>query len=36
MTKMKFYSGLKEIGGTVIGVETEKASCLFDCGFAYA
>ena len=36
MTKMKFYSGLKEIGGTVIGVETENAICLFDFGFAYA
>ena len=36
MTKMKFYSGLKEIGGTVIGVETDKAICLFDFGFAYA
>jgi mRNA degradation ribonuclease J1/J2 len=33
---MKFYSGLKEIGGTVIGVETEKSICLFDFGFAYA
>ncbi len=36
MTKLKFYSGLKEIGGTVVAVETDKAICLFDFGFSYA
>ena len=36
MTKLKFYSGLREIGGTVVGVETEKAICYFDFGFAVA
>ena len=36
MTKLKFYSGLKEIGGTVVAVETEKSICLFDFGFANA
>ena len=36
MTKLTFYSGLKEIGGTVVGVETETAICLFDFGFSYA
>ncbi len=36
MTKLTFYSGLKEIGGTVVGIETEKAICLFDFGFSYA
>ena len=36
MTKLTFYSGLKEIGGTVVGVETDKAICLFDFGFSYA
>ncbi len=36
MTKLTFFSGLKEIGGTVVGVETDKAICLFDFGFSYA
>ena len=36
MTKLKFYSGLREIGGTVVGVETDTAICLFDFGFSYA
>lgn len=34
MTKVKFYSGLREIGGTVVGIETDKAVCIFDFGFA--
>ncbi|MCR5556131.1 MAG: MBL fold metallo-hydrolase [Butyrivibrio sp.] len=36
MTKLRFYSGLKEIGGTVVGVETESAICYFDFGFTVA
>lgn len=36
MTKLTFYSGLKEIGGTVVGVETDKAICYFDFGFSNA
>ena len=36
MTKLRFYSGLKEIGGTVVGVETDTAICYFDFGFAVA
>ena len=35
MTELKFYSGLREIGGTVVAIETEKAVCLFDFGYAY-
>ena len=34
MTKVTFYRGLREIGGTVVAVETEKAVCLFDFGFS--
>lgn len=33
MTTIKFVSGLREIGGTFIEVETEKAKCMFDFGF---
>ncbi len=36
MTKLTFYSGLKEIGGTVVAVETDKAICLFDFGYSNA
>jgi mRNA degradation ribonuclease J1/J2 len=36
MTKLKFYSGLKEIGGTVVGIETESTICYFDFGFSVA
>ncbi|MBO6240277.1 MAG: MBL fold metallo-hydrolase [Butyrivibrio sp.] len=36
MTKLKFYSGLREIGGTVVAVETKKAICIFDFGYAHA
>ena len=36
MTKLKFYSGLREIGGTVVAVETEQAICIFDFGYAHA
>ncbi len=36
MTKLKFYNGLREIGGTFVEVETEKAKCMFDFGFAVA
>ena len=35
MTKIKFYSGLREIGGTVVAVETDKAVCIFDFGYAF-
>lgn len=36
MTNLKFYSGLREIGGTVVAVETDKAICIFDFGYAHA
>lgn len=36
MTKLRFYSGLREIGGTVVAVETENTACFFDFGFSYA
>ena len=36
MTKLKFYSGLKEIGGTVVGIETDSTICYFDFGFSNA
>ena len=31
---VKFVSGLKEIGGTFVEVETEKSKCMFDFGYA--
>lgn len=34
MTKINFYNGLREIGGTFVEIETEKAKCMFDFGFA--
>ncbi len=34
MTRITFYKGLREIGGTFVAVETEKAVCMFDFGFA--
>lgn len=34
MTEIKFYNGLKQIGGTFICVETDVARCMFDFGFA--
>ncbi len=34
MTKISFYNGLREIGGTFVIVETEEARCMFDFGFA--
>ncbi|MCD8023580.1 MAG: MBL fold metallo-hydrolase [Lachnospiraceae bacterium] len=36
MTQLKFYSGLREIGGTFVEVETETTKCMFDFGFAVA
>lgn len=36
MTNVTFISGLKEIGGTFVRVETDGAICLFDFGFAVA
>lgn len=36
MTKLNFFNGLREIGGTFIEVETDKAKCMFDFGFAVA
>lgn len=35
MTKLTFYSGLREIGGTVVAIETQNAVCIFDFGYAY-
>lgn len=34
MTKMSFFNGLREIGGTFVAIETDKAVCMFDFGFA--
>ncbi len=34
MTRITFYKGLREIGGTFVAVETEKAVCMFDFGFS--
>ena len=31
---VKFVNGLKEIGGNFIEIETEKAKCMFDFGYA--
>lgn len=36
MTKISFFNGLREIGGTFVAVETERAKCMFDFGFAVA
>ncbi|SHI18556.1 Beta-lactamase superfamily domain-containing protein [Butyrivibrio fibrisolvens DSM 3071] len=36
MTKLGFYNGLREIGGTFVVVETDTARCMFDFGFANA
>ncbi len=36
MTKLRFHSGLREIGGTVVAVETQSTICYFDFGFSYA
>ena len=36
MTKLSFYNGLQEIGGTFVVVETDAARCMFDFGFAVA
>lgn len=36
MTKLNFYNGLREIGGTFVEVETDNAKCMFDFGFAVA
>ncbi|MBP3487176.1 MAG: hypothetical protein J6K53_02145 [Roseburia sp.] len=36
MTKICFYNGLREIGGTFVEVRTDKAKCMFDFGFAVA
>lgn len=34
MTKITFYNGLKEIGGTFVCLETETTRCMFDYGFS--
>ncbi|MGI6107441.1 MAG: MBL fold metallo-hydrolase [Lachnospiraceae bacterium] len=34
MTKIRFLQGLREIGGTFAVIETERARCMFDFGFA--
>jgi mRNA degradation ribonuclease J1/J2 len=36
MTKLRFFNGLKEIGGTFVAVETDTTRCMFDFGFANA
>ena len=36
MTKISFFNGLKEIGGTFVAIETENTKCMFDFGFAVA
>ena len=36
MAKLTFLSGLREIGGTVVAVETDTTICYFDFGFSYA
>ena len=36
MTKISFFNGLKEIGGTFVAVETDSTKCMFDFGFAVA
>ena len=36
MTRLRFFNGLKEIGGTFVAVETETTRCMFDFGFANA
>lgn len=36
MTKLSFYNGLREIGGTFVVVETDYTRCMFDFGFAVA
>ena len=33
MTKISFFNGLKEIGGTFVAIETESTKCMFDFGF---
>ena len=34
MTRISFYNGLREIGGTFVAIETKEAVCIFDFGFA--
>lgn len=36
MVTVKFVSGLKEIGGTFVEVETLRSKCMFDFGYAHA
>lgn len=36
MTKLSFYNGLREIGGTFVVVETDTTKCMFDFGFSAA
>lgn len=36
MVELNFISGLREIGGTVVAVETDTTICYFDFGFSYA
>lgn len=36
MTKISFFNGLREIGGTFVAIETERTKCMFDFGFAVA
>lgn len=33
MTNITFYRGLRTIGGTLVGVETENTRCFFDFGY---
>lgn len=36
MTKISFFNGLREIGGTFVAIETDSTKCMFDFGFAVA
>lgn len=35
MTTLRFYQGLRTIGGTIAEIQTESARCLFDFGLVY-
>ncbi len=35
MTTLRFYQGLRTIGGTIVEIQTESARCLFDFGLVY-
>ena len=35
MTTLRFYQGLRTIGGTIVEIQTDRARCLFDFGLVY-